>query len=332
MTMGKTTQNSSSSKKAGKTKGRKSKARKSNNLHPNNRHQGRYDFLALCATTPELSEYLKPNPHGDQTIDFSNAKAVLCLNKALLAHFYGVQFWDLPEGYLCPPIPGRADYIHYLADLIADSAEKNTDSSSLSEKTKTKARILDVGAGANLIYPIIGSQAYGWTFVASDIDLSAVKSAKLIAESNANLKKKIKIVQQKNQQSFFQGIIKETDYFDATMCNPPFHSSEQEAKAGSERKWRNLKGDVSKTLVLNFGGKNNELWCEGGERAFVKGMIHESTKFRTQVGWFTSLISKEENLKPLQQELAKVGVSKVKIINMTQGQKQSRILAWRFTS
>lgn len=295
-----------------------SKKKLSGNLHPNNPHQGRYDFPKLCTKTPELTGFLKPNPHGDQTIDFSDAKAVLCLNKALLAQFYGIQFWDLPEGYLCPPIPGRADYIHYLADLIEHT------------KPNQKARILDIGTGANLIYPIIGSQAYGWTFLASDIDAIAVNSATLIAESNSNLKKKIKVAQQSNTQSFFQGLITEADYFEATMCNPPFHSSAEEAKAGSDRKWRNLKGEQTKPTALNFGGTKNELWCEGGERAFVKGMIQESTQFQTQVGWFTSLISKEENLKPLKQVLTQVGAIKVKVINMSQGQKVSRILAWSF--
>lgn len=290
----------------------------SGSLHPNNRHQGRYDFSKLCPKTPELTSYLKPNPHGDQTIDFSNPQAVLCLNKALLAQFYGVQFWDIPEGYLCPPIPGRADYIHYLADLMD------------APKSNPKPRILDIGTGANLIYPIIGSQAYDWTFLASDIDVTAINSTKLIIESNPNLKKKIKVVQQTNKLSFFQGVITESDYFEASMCNPPFHSSAEEAKAGSDRKWRNLKGENLKKTPLNFGGKKNELWCEGGERAFVKGMIHESTKFQTQVGWFTSLISKEENLKPLKQVLTQIGTSKVKVIQMSQGQKTSRILAWSF--
>ena len=41
------------------------------------------------------------------------------LNKALLAHFYAVKHWDIPDGFLCPPVPGRADYVHHLADLLA---------------------------------------------------------------------------------------------------------------------------------------------------------------------------------------------------------------------
>ena len=43
------------------------------------------------------------------------------LNRALLKADYGIDFWDIPPNYLCPPIPGRVDYIHHLADLLARS-------------------------------------------------------------------------------------------------------------------------------------------------------------------------------------------------------------------
>ena len=86
-------------------------------LHPRNPHQGRYDMEALCKACPELRSYLKSNPKDETTIDFSDSKAVLYLNKALLAHYYQTPNWQIPEGYLCPPIPGRADYIHHIADL-----------------------------------------------------------------------------------------------------------------------------------------------------------------------------------------------------------------------
>ena len=80
-------------------------------LHPRNLHQGKYNLRSLCKTSPELEPYIQPNPKGEDTIDFSNDKAVLCLNKALLKHYYKIDNWQIPEGYLCPPIPGRADYI-----------------------------------------------------------------------------------------------------------------------------------------------------------------------------------------------------------------------------
>ena len=88
-------------------------------LHPRNRHSGRYDFPKLIAACPELGEYVILNPYGKQSIDFANPDAVRVFNRALLRQFYGIQHWDIPAGYLCPPVPGRADYLHGLADLLA---------------------------------------------------------------------------------------------------------------------------------------------------------------------------------------------------------------------
>lgn len=91
-------------------------------LHPRNPHQGRYDFPALTACLPELAAFVTITPRGEESIDFADPAAVKALNRALLAHFYGVRHWDIPPGYLCPPIPGRADYVHTAADLLALSA------------------------------------------------------------------------------------------------------------------------------------------------------------------------------------------------------------------
>jgi hypothetical protein len=75
-------------------------------LHPRNRHHQRYDLPALCQAHPDLQGYITLNPLGEQTIDFANPQAVKALNKALLAHFYAVKHWDIPDGFLCPPVPG----------------------------------------------------------------------------------------------------------------------------------------------------------------------------------------------------------------------------------
>lgn len=315
----------------------------SSKLHQRNLHQGRYDLDALSQTCPELKAYLRPNPKGDQTIDFSNENAVLCLNKALLAHYYRIDHWQIPGGYLCPPIPGRADYIHYLADLLAESNLQDRDNNKVCPVGK-KVRVLDVGCGANCIYPIIGSQSYGWQFVGSDIDPLAIKTARLIVQSNACLTKRVKLVHQKDSASVFAGVIKAQDKFDLTMCNPPFHASMHEAQAGSQRKWQNLsKGKNSINSApsdnlksskqqpkLNFGGQQTELWCLGGELAFLERMARESLGYAEQVCWFTSLVSKKDNIKPLKQLLNRLGAQQCKVIDMSQGQKISRLIVWSF--
>jgi 23S rRNA (adenine1618-N6)-methyltransferase len=298
-------------------------------LHARNPHQGRYDLHALVGVCPDLKAHLKLNPKGEQTVDFSSEDAVRLLNQALLAHHYQVAYWNIPDGYLCPPIPGRADYIHYAADLL--------------QGKKNNAKVLDIGTGANCIYPIIGNRSYGWKFVGTDIDPVSVATAKLIVESNPVLNNKIKLVQQKNEQSIFTGIIGPNDLFDLTLCNPPFHASLTEANAGTERKQNNLSKHKAKnnqqfstvekkTTGRNFGGQKSELWCDGGEIAFLKRMISESKDFSGQVMWFTSLVSKSDNIKPLKKLLSQVSVKQVKVINMSQGQKVSRLIAWSFLS
>ncbi len=300
-------------------------AGKSGILHPRNPHVGRYDFAALCSSCPELTRYLRPNPTGDQTIDFADSAAVLCLNQALLAHHYQVKQWRIPAGYLCPPIPGRADVIHHLADLLAGDHDGKI-------STGRGVKVLDIGTGANCIYPIIGSRSYGWEFVGTDIDPVAIKTARAIVAANPGLSHLVKIVHQPDPAAVFNGIIHPGDRYDLTMCNPPFHASMDEARAESRKKRKNL-GNASlggSAESLNFGGQNAELWCPGGELRFLSRMIQESMEFAAQVTWFTSLVSKSENLPSLKTALVRAGVRRMKVIPMSQGQKRSRLIAWSF--
>lgn len=298
---------------------------KKGNLHPRNLHVGRYDFAELVDVYPDLERYARPNPKGELTVDFSEPAAVVSLNKALLARYYGITAWAIPEGYLCPPIPGRADAIHYLADLLAESNDGQV------PKGK-KVRVLDVGTGANCIYPIIGSQSYGWSMVGSEIDSVAVKAGEIIVQSNPGLKSLVKIVKQKDSESLFRGIIRGGDFFDLTMCNPPFFASLKEAEESNRLKWKKLgKGAKPRAAEKrNFGGQSGELWCKGGEKLFLNRMIEESVEFGDQVGWFTSLVSKSQYLPALKRSIEYFGAKQIRVIEMSQGQKISRLLAWSF--
>ena len=341
-------------------------------LHPRNKHHGRYDFDELIKSSPELNKYVITNAYDDRTIDFFDPAAVKMLNKALLKHFYGIAFWDIPENYLCPPIPGRADYIHHIADLLAEdkhSGNKSRNSIFPSEGSApahgNEVKCLDIGVGANCIYPIIGCMEYGWTFIGSDIDHVAVESAKNIVRKNPLVKGKIAIRLQPNRANFFKDILLADEYVDVTICNPPFHSSAEEAKEVAQKKIRNLmqnkaaelrsqnpgsmftesatetqnqdslpgnsvSGEKGPKPVPNFGGQNNELWCPGGEEQFVRDMAFQSRSFASQCRWFSSLIAKKESLRGVYSALKKVGAVEVKTIPMGQGNKISRIVAWRF--
>ena len=291
-------------------------------LHPRNLHRNSYDFEELISVVPELKHYVFKNDYDTLTINFNIPKAVRLLNKALLLKYYNVKDWYIPDENLCPPIPGRADYVHYLADLLA---EENGNI-----PTGNSVKGLDIGTGANLVYPLIANHSYGWEMLGTDINPNSLENAQKILESNPDLEENIQLKLQPDSNLIFKNIILSKDRFTFSMCNPPFHESEEDAMLGNRRKSNNLRKKKVDKTNLNFSGNASELWCEGGEMAFIKKMINESVQFSSQVLWFTSLVSKKDNLHQLTTLLKNLKVPEFKIIDMTQGQKISRILAWTF--
>lgn len=291
-------------------------------LHTRNLHRNSYNFDELISCVPELKHYVFKNSYGNLTINFSIPKAVKLLNKALLEHFYDVKNWDIPDENLCPPIPGRADYIHYIADLLSENLKTIPKGSAI--------KGLDIGTGANLVYPLIAHQSYGWEMLGTDVNQKSFENARQILDENPSVSENIQLKFQPDSQFIFKNILNSEDKFAFSMCNPPFHDSEESAMKGNLRKTKNIKKSKAQKPNLNFSGQQSELWCEGGELAFISKMIEESTLYSSQILWFTCLVSKKENLFKLNSLLKKVKAIEVKTIDMSQGQKVSRILAWTF--
>ena len=304
---------------------------KEKGLHARNMHNQKYDFEALIKDHEKLKPFVNKNKHGDLGVDFSDANAVLALNQALLVHHYKVKDWTIPKGHLCPAIPGRADYLHYIADLLGEGNDGTP-------PVGTNIKGLDIGTGTSCIYPILGNSVYGWRFVGTDINPDSINHAKTILSSNQTLKKNIKTRFQKSTDHIFKDMIKPDEKFDFTMCNPPFYASLEEANDASDRKVKNLninrekKGNkpINKNKDSNFGGQKAELWCPGGETAFIKKMIRVSAEVKTQCKWFTTLVSNKQHLIEFYQLLQNLKRAEVRIIEMNHGQKISHILAWRF--
>lgn len=290
-------------------------------MHPNNPHNASYNFTALIEANPQLSVHVLLNQHQTKTIDFANPFAVFELNKALLILHYKLKDYTLPEGYLCPAVPGRADYLCYINDLLEIKKKPS--------KNKT-IKGLDVGVGANCIYPIIGAQQYNWAMVGVDIQETSVTAAKHIVSLTPQLTKNIEIRYQENNANIFKEAIQPEEYFDFTMCNPPFHASEEEALKGTRRKLANISAE-NRSIARNFGGRPNELWCNGGEALFIKRMIKQSLHYKEQVGTFTTLVSNKAHLTKLYKQLDKAKATHKTII-MNIGNKQSRLLTWHFNS
>lgn len=292
-------------------------------LHPRNPHRAPYDFPRLIQSCPELKRFVQPHPLGGDTIDFANPAGVAALNRALLKTHYNVTYWDLPTGYLCPPIPSRADLLHYAADLLGEDAGSVI-------PRGAAVNVLDIGVGANCVYPLVGAHDYGWRFVGTDIDPTAIEWASRMVAANPAVAGNIECRLQPDPRSIFQNVVRSHERFALSISNPPFHASAKEAAAGTLRKWRNLGSGPVEKPVLNFGGRSNELWCHGGETAFVRRKIVESAARPELCVWFTSLVSKRGSLSAIYRELSRRKAVEVKTIDMAAGQKKSRLVAWTF--
>ena len=283
---------------------------KEKNLHPKNKFNKGYNFEELIQTNPKLETYVSKNKFDVVTIDFSIPEAVKELNKALLFSYDKISVWEFPDENLCPPIPGRLDYILYLTDLLSE--EENV-------------KVLDIGTGATCIYPLLGVAENNWNFVATDIDLDSLDTSQDNIDDN-NFSDKIELRQQFNENNILKGVLKDEDSFSAVMCNPPFYKSAEEAQGANKRKNRNLGNNA----VRNFSGNNNELWYVGGEKAFLHNYLYESSLFKESSKWFTSLVSKKENIDSLQKSAKKLGAKEFKVIAMNQGNKVTRIACWKY--
>lgn len=291
-------------------------------LHPRNRHARRLDLDRLGAASPDLRAHVRRAPHGGLTIDFGDPRAVRALNRALLADAYGIRGFDLPPGYLCPPVPGRADYVHHAADLLAADHGGRV-------PRGPGVRVLDVGTGASAIYPLVGHSEYGWSFVGTDVDEAALAAAARVLAANPGLADAIVLRRQADPRAAFAGVVDTAERFDLVMCNPPFHASARAAADAAREKWRKL-GRGAAGAARNFGGTAAELWCEGGEQGFLRRMVAESAAFAGQVRWFTSLVSSAATLPAVEGALRRVGARRVRAVPMAQGQKRSRFVAWSF--
>lgn len=290
-------------------------------MHPANPFISGYPMAELMQVYPALQTHVIKTVRGELSIPFADPVAVKCLNQALLAYQYQLNFWDVPDGFLCPAVPGRLDYILHLRDLLT--------SANLGKTPKSKnLQWLDIGCGANLIYPLLAIKAVGGHAIAAELDCDAIAHAQTLVQKH-HLAPRISIRQQLQSTAIFHGIINKSDVIDVTLCNPPFHQNAEEAAAGSARKRENL-GLAADAALLNFAGRDHELWCDGGEAAFLKRMADESKDFAAQVFWFSSLVSKQVHVDSLVNQLRKLGAVDVKVVEMGQGQKISRFVAWTY--
>ncbi|KAL2343610.1 hypothetical protein Fmac_004895 [Flemingia macrophylla] len=317
------------------------------------------DFALLASLYPSFHPFVQFSPRP--TIRWTDFNATRELTRVLLHHRHAINWFAsssssswIPDGQLCPTVPNRCNYVHWLQHLLSSNIIPDAVSTG-----DGKVRGFDIGTGASCIYPLLGASLHGWTFVGSDVTDIAIEWAERNVNNNPHISQLIEIRKvQCNANApgvevgesvngveitlckrtdtevaslpldfhdsenkiyhgppILVGVVRDDEKFDFCMCNPPFFESLEEA------------GLNPKT---SCGGTSNEMVCPGGEKAFITRIIEDSIQLKHQFRWFTSMLGKKSNLKYLISKLWEVGVAVVKTTEFVQGRTHRWGLAWSF--
>ncbi|WCJ27941.1 Ribosomal RNA large subunit methyltransferase F [Euphorbia peplus] len=329
--------------------GRKRKKPERASIHPKNKYADKPpDFGLLASLYASFKPFVFYSRDGRPKIDWTDFNSTRELTRLLLLHDHGLNWW-IPDGQLCPTVPNRSNYIHWIEDLL---------SSNVIPEKKGNGKIVrgfDIGTGANCIYPLLGASLLGWSFVGSDVTDVALEWAERNVKNNPHISELIEVRKVVNRQGalsiedvhnaqsvngesktnvneclimeqldssnkydgppVLSGVVKDGEKFDFCMCNPPFFENMDEA------------GLNPKTAC---GGTPEEMVCPGGEKAFITRIIEDSAVSKESFRWYTSMVGRKANLKFLTSKLREVGVTIVKTTEFVQGRTCRWGLAWSF--
>ncbi|XP_022860145.1 U6 small nuclear RNA (adenine-(43)-N(6))-methyltransferase isoform X2 [Olea europaea var. sylvestris] len=327
-------------------------------IHPRNKYsENPPDFGLLASLYPSFEPYVFYSLDGRPRIDWTDFNATRELTRVLLLHDHGLNWW-IPDGQLCPTVPNRSNYIHWIEDLLASDLIPCTRGNSV-------VKGFDIGTGANCIYPLLGASLLGWTFVGSDVTDVAIEWANRNVKSNPHLSELIEIRRvdtetkifdaeelQNKQKDNINSYVDSTNTVSVDMGPSPSFSLRSQSVKNSYHGPPVLVGVVKDGESFDFcmcnppffmtmeeaglnpktscGGTPEEMVCLGGEEAFITRIIEDSAQLKRAFRWYTSMVGRKSNLNILTSKLWNVGVTVVKTTEFVQGQTSRWGLAWSF--
>ncbi len=249
----------------------------------------------------------------------------IALTRALLKTHLELQLPYLESNHLCPPVPNRFFYLHWIHNELLRGSEVDRFG-------------MDIGAGATAIYSLLAAKFFQYHMFTTEIDEIATTMAQKNVDAN-HLSSRIHIAsvepshsQDPNQpvggplerslvawdQFLAQGQ-QQPMQLDFVMTNPPFYDP-------STMEYKNPRagdGRARTAMTVSEGS------YPGGEVGFVIEMIADSLRRRHSSRWFSSMLGKKTSLLQLQKLLTHVlGPAHVRVTEYGPGQYTRWFLAW----
>ncbi|KAL5561159.1 hypothetical protein UlMin_030906 [Ulmus minor] len=337
------------------TKKRKKEERPT--IHPKNKYSDNPpDFALLASLYPSFQPFVFYSRDGRPRIDWRDFNATRELTRVLLLHDHRLNWW-IPDGQLCPTVPNRSNYIHWIEDLLLSDIIPKTNTN------RDNVRGFDIGTGANCIYPLLGASLLGWSFVGSDVTDVALEWAERNVKDNSHISQLIEIRKVEStfsvEDSLNSGLDCEVNKLDFTdnigfegktlsssssnlhsdinkgYCGPPIlvgvvRDDEKFDFCMCNPPFFETMEEAGLNPKTSCGGTLAEMVCPGGERAFITRIIEDSFILKQTFWWYTTMVGRKSNLKFLISKLREIGVSIVKTTEFVQGRTSRWGLAWSF--
>jgi 23S rRNA A1618 N6-methylase RlmF len=248
----------------------------------------------------------------------------IALTRALLKTYLDIQLPYLETNHLCPPVPNRFFYLHWIHSQL------------LQRKSQLG---MDIGAGATAIYSLLAAKFFECLMFTTEIDPVAADMAHQNIKAN-QLENRIHVTtvapshSQDAQQPpggpleralagleqymvHHQGQIPTT--IDFVMTNPPFY----DPKSVELTNPRAGDGRARTAMTVSEGS------YPGGEVGFVTEIFADSLRRRRSAKWFSSMLGKKTSLLHLQKMLTHVlGPAHIRVTEYEPGQYTRWFLAW----
>jgi 23S rRNA A1618 N6-methylase RlmF len=291
----------------------------------------------------------------------------IALTRAILMQHFRLKLPYLDEEHLCPPIPNRFFYLHWIHTRLLPR--------NMNEHNQLQVQRcgLDLGSGASCIYSLLAARFFRWTMVTSEIDPQAVALARANAKANY-LGHFITVLQvppswsqqqQRRQQQqppfdttttwsttpggplqraldawqnqLEQGqndasypLSSSPRTFDFVMTNPPFYDNSILDEPMESSNARAGDGRARTNMTVSEGN------YPGGEVGFVLEMLEDSllssrSSSSSSPVWYSSMLGKKSSLLKLHKILIHVlGPAMVGLTEYGPGQYTRWFLAWTF--